>query len=81
MLSQINVRFFTYAYLSEDAEKATDYVEITEASFKKLAALDGSDVSYERHTIAENGCRQVCLTVCAEDWPEVEELELYQEKK
>lgn len=77
MLNSINVRFFTYAYMPEDSEAATDIVEITEGCFKELTASLGASVSYEHHTVFDNGCRQVCLTVELPEWPEVEEVELF----
>ena len=57
MLKDINVRFFAYNHL----EWGLQNVETSEEHFNKLAV--NAPVTYERHTIFDNGCRQVCLTV------------------
>lgn len=50
---QINVRFFVIDY---DA----DPVDLRECSEREF--LESSDpISYERHTVRENGVNQVCL--------------------
>lgn len=54
----INVRFFCYAW---DETGAPDIVETTESEFLKL----GGEISYERHSVFENGCHQICLTTDA----------------
>jgi hypothetical protein len=59
MLESINVRFFTVAY---DHDRELDEIEITEKQFLELVN-DGAVIEYERHTVFENGCRQVCLSL------------------
>lgn len=54
----INIRFFCY---DTDAEEL-DIAECDEFDFLKLVE-EGHKISYERHTIRENGVSQVCLTV------------------
>jgi len=57
MLESINVRFFVKCYdVSEDWD-----VEVTLQQWESLDHTLG-DVEYERYTVFENGCRQVCLT-------------------
>lgn len=51
----INVRFFCYVM---DDETGPDIEEITESEFLEL----GGNISYERNSVFENGCRQICLT-------------------
>lgn len=59
MLKEINIRFFM---VCNNAADDIDLAEVTESCF--LEHLHESDqVEYERNTIAENGCRQVCLTL------------------
>lgn len=50
-----DVRFFAYAY---DNEHGLDIVEISVSEFESM----NEPITYERHTVFENGCRQVCLT-------------------
>lgn len=57
MLESIDVRFFTIAY---DHDGELDEIEITERQFLELVN-DGAVIEYERHTVFENGCSQVCL--------------------
>lgn len=77
MIKNINVRFFTYC-TNEDNEP--DTCEISESQFTKLQ-IDESryqmhkPVIYERHTMRENGCSQICLTLPNEDYPHISELE------
>ncbi len=52
---QQNVRFFIVDY---DNEEEADLIEISEFEF---LSYDGQ-ISYERHTVRENGCSQICLT-------------------
>ena len=52
--STIPVRFFVVDYDSEEA----DIVEVSEHEWLKAEGL----ISYERHTIRENGASQICLT-------------------
>lgn len=51
----IPVRFFVVDYDSADD---VDLKEVNEHEFIKA---EGS-ITYERHTKAENGCSQICLT-------------------
>lgn len=53
--STIPVRFFVVDYEGEDGP---DLVEVSEHEWLKA---DG-DITYERHTIRENGASQICLT-------------------
>lgn len=65
-----SLRFFTYA---NDDQQELDIVEVTEAQF---LAINGT-VSYERHTVFNNGVSQVCLTVSPVDfYPNASDLEL-----
>jgi len=84
MIDSINVRFFTVAYLPDvdraDSEYCGDYIdtiEISEGCFKKLLANSGgtAPISYDRHTLRENGCRQICLTLDLDEWPQKEDLQ------
>lgn len=52
--STIPVRFFVVDYDIEEA----DIVEVSEHEWLKAEGL----ISYERHTIRENGAAQICLT-------------------
>ena len=54
------VRYFIIDY---DLEDGPDVVEVDEHDF--ICAK--GRISYERHTIRENGCRQICLTKGFED--------------
>ena len=75
MLESINVRFFCVAYVSDvelqDSGYAVETFEITERCFNDLAGQAGgvAPIQYERHSVFENGCRQVCLTLDLDDWP------------
>lgn len=51
----IPVRYFVIDY---DLEDGPDLVEVREYEF---SAAEGR-ITYERHTIRENGCNQICLT-------------------
>lgn len=53
------VRFFCY---TQDETSELDITECREETFLSLAN-EGYKVTYERHTIFTNGCRQICLTV------------------
>ena len=70
MLESINVRFFVIAIDSDTLEPAE--IEITECQFLKFVE-QGSAIEYERNTVFDNGCRQVCLGLNPEtyDWPMV----------
>lgn len=50
-----NVRFFVVDWEIEDGP------EIVEVSEFEFLAYDGL-ISYERNTVRENGCAQICLT-------------------
>jgi len=77
MIKLINVRFFTYC---TNSDNEPDICEISEAQFLKLQ-IDESryemykPVIYERHTMFDNGCNQICLTLPNEDYPNIDELE------
>lgn len=51
----INVRFFAHVW---DDENGLDLQEVSESTFTDL----GGSISYERNSVFENGCRQICLT-------------------
>lgn len=55
---QHTVRYFVYDEELDFKDDPDPIVECTEAGFM---AYDGV-ISYERHTVRENGCAQVCLT-------------------
>ena len=57
-IAGINVRFFCQVW---DNEGGVDVAEIDESSFVIL----GGRITYDRITIAANGCRQICLTTNA----------------
>lgn len=52
------VRYFIVDYDAEDDTMQWDLVEVSEREFM---AADG-EITYERHTISENGVSQICLT-------------------
>lgn len=52
---KIDVRFFVLDYESEDGP---DLLEVSEGEFLEYEG----QISYERHTVRENGCSQICLT-------------------
>lgn len=52
---KIDVRFFVLDFEFEDGP---DLIEVSEGEF---LAYEGQ-ISYERHTVRENGCSQICLT-------------------
>lgn len=65
MIENIDVRFFAYEYDEESGE--LDIVEIDESEFTRLRTDTRSGgISYGRHTVFDNGCRQICLTIDAE---------------
>ena len=55
---QHTVRYFIVDHDSEDDVMEWDLVEVTEREF--IAAEGG--ITYERHTMSQNGCSQICLT-------------------
>jgi len=75
-----NIRFFCVAYLSDIESECSgdhiDTVEITESCFNNILTDGQAQIQYERHTVRENGCGQVCLTLDLEEWPDVEWLEV-----
>lgn len=56
----IPVRFFIWD--EEDECPKYDIRECTEAEFEAYDA----PISYERNTVFQNGCKQICLTKCPE---------------
>jgi hypothetical protein len=58
----INVRFFSYC---TNTDNEPDICEVTESQFLVLKGV----ITYERHTIRENGCSQICLTIEPRDYP------------
>jgi hypothetical protein len=52
------VRYFVVDYDSDDDVMEWDIVEVTEREFM---AADG-EITYERHTMSENGVSQICLS-------------------
>jgi hypothetical protein len=59
MLEAINVRFFGL-----DPEDAGDIVEISHDEFVELYAANPSAViDIERHSVFDNGVRQLCITI------------------
>lgn len=52
----INVRFFTDSFNEESQEW-----EIMEIDHYEFESID-LPITYERHSIFENGCTQICLT-------------------
>ena len=62
MLELINVRFFVRCHdVSEDSFCDVDDIEVTIHQWESLDHTLGN-IEYERFTVFENGCRQVCLT-------------------
>jgi len=55
---QHTVRYFIVDYDSEDDVLQWDIVEVSERAF---LAAEG-EITYERHTMCENGVSQICLT-------------------
>ena len=53
-----NIRYFIY---DEELDLQDDEDPIKEVEERKFLEFDG-DIIYERHTVRENGCVQVCLT-------------------
>jgi hypothetical protein len=50
-----SVRFFVVDF---ELEEGPDLIEVNETEF---LAYEG-EITYERHTVRENGCAQICLT-------------------
>jgi hypothetical protein len=62
MIENINVRFFSYCI----ADNEPDIIEVTESQFTELKGV----ITYERHSVHDNGCRQICLTIEPLDYPQ-----------
>lgn len=71
---QISVRFFTYCEIIEGGFCEVDIVEIPLHQFEALEPVS-ENLEYERHTIFNNGVRQICLTVDPVDRPDKCDLE------
>lgn len=54
MINNITVRYFVVSYEYED-------VELEEVEESEFLAARGA-ITYERHTVFENGFREICLT-------------------
>lgn len=77
MIRDIDVRFFTYC-TNEDGE--FDTCEISERQFLVMQKDESryqmhKPIIYERNTVFDNGCKQICLTLPNEDYPHISELE------
>ena len=57
-IAGINVRFFCQVW---DDEGGVDVIEIDESAFKIL----GGRITYDRNTVKDHGCHQICLTTDA----------------
>ena len=66
-----SLRFFTYCY-NEDEIEPLDIVEITENQFINLKGV----ITYERHTMFENGVNQICLSIEPDNYSYKSELGL-----
>ncbi len=64
-----NVRFFAIVNIDDEIQE----VEITLGCFEWLVS-ENATISYERHTVYDNGVNQICLTV--DSLYDVESLEL-----
>jgi hypothetical protein len=60
MIEKIDVRFFLIGLDEKTSE--TDLFEVDEHDFLSFNSETSYEVSYERHTVFDNGCRQICLT-------------------
>lgn len=65
----IPVRFFSYC-INEECN--ADICEISEVTFLSLRGV----ISYDRHTIFNNGVNQICLTIEPIDYPLESEIRL-----
>lgn len=61
MLSNQAVRFFVYDPEDSGNEYSEDIRETSEEEFLGFVQA-GERVTYERHTVRENGVSQICLT-------------------
>lgn len=59
-LPPLPVRFFAYV---QDDEGQTEIAELTESAWLALHEEEGGEIKYARHTVRENGCSQICLTL------------------
>jgi hypothetical protein len=59
MNNDITIRFFCYD--TDEFSGELDIIETDESTFLRL----GGEITYERHTMFANGCRQICLTTNA----------------
>lgn len=59
----IPVRFFVVDYDPEDDVMQYDLIEVNEHEFLKAEGR----ITYERHTMRENGASQICLTKGLDD--------------
>jgi hypothetical protein len=80
MTNTTTIRFFCVAYIDSDSDLSGDHidtVEITESCFVALTRESSgtAPTQYERHTIADNGVSQVCLTLDLDDWPHIGDLD------
>lgn len=61
-IENINVRFFATRFNDDEwPECFFEIVEVTESLFLEL----GGNISYDRSSVFQNGCRQICLTTDA----------------
>ena len=67
MINAIDVRFFSYCMLED--ELGQDEPNIMEVSASQFEELEGK-VTFELHTVRENGVRQICLTVEPSYYPQ-----------
>jgi hypothetical protein len=56
---QHTVRYFVNSYNEGDTGEDTDI--LTEVSEREFITAEG-EITYERHTMSENGVSQICLT-------------------
>lgn len=67
MIENINVRFFSYCMIEDDFGQ--DEPNIMEVSASQFQELEGK-VTFEVHTVHENGVRQLCFTVEPSYYPQ-----------
>lgn len=74
MINEINVRFFSYCFNNDDE---IDICEISERQFLSIkTCFIDSKIDYERHSVFENGVKQICLTIEPPlSYPHIDELE------
>lgn len=84
MIKEINVRFFTYCTTTKPNDfdgSTTDIMEVTEAQFMELIKDEVTPITYSRHSVFQNGSRDICLTVEPFVLPDEADLEIYSEEK